>query len=85
LSSGIEVNFILGPGVMAVEAKGKARVTATDLRGLRHFRQEYPDVARCVVVCLEANHRRTEDGIDILPYRKFIRLLWEGAWDEALL
>lgn len=84
LSSGIEVDFILGPGVMALEAKGKSRVASHDLRGLRQFRREYPDVAHCIVVCLETHTRRTEDGIDILPYRKFIRSLWEGAWDEVL-
>lgn len=84
LSSGIEVDFVLGPGVMAVEAKGKTRVTANDLGGLRHFRHEYPEVAHCVVVCLETNPRRTEDGIDILPYREFIRSLWAGAWDDIL-
>jgi len=84
LSSGIEVDFVLGPGVMAVEAKGKTRDTANDLQGLRHFRQEYPEVAHYLVVCLETNPRRTEDGIEILPYREFIRSLWAGAWDEIL-
>jgi len=69
---------------MALEAKGKSRVASHDLRGLRQFRREYPDVAHCIVVCLETHPRRTEDGIDILPYRKFIRSLWEGAWDEVL-
>ncbi|MDZ7698545.1 MAG: AAA family ATPase [Deltaproteobacteria bacterium] len=84
LSSGIEVDFILGPGIVAVEAKGKARITSRDLRGLRHFRDEYGEVAHRLVVCLEPIRRRTEDGIEIVPYDDFIRFLWEGRWDEML-
>ncbi len=82
LSSGIEVDFILGNGAVAIEAKGKARITSSDLRGLIQFRQEYPSARHLLLVGLEKNRRKTEDGIDILPYTDFIRLLWQGEWNE---
>lgn len=84
LSSGIEVDFILGQAGLAVEAKGKQRVTETDLRGLVQFQKEYPDVPHRILVCLEPQRRRTDDGIDILPWQDFIRGLWQGDWNEEL-
>ncbi len=84
LSSGIEVDFILGQAGLAVEAKGKSRITSADLRGLVQFQKEYPSVRRRILVCLEKQSRRTEDGIDILPWQDFIRRLWRGEWNNEL-
>ncbi len=78
LSSGIEVDFILGPAAAAIEAKGKTRVNVEDLKGLRNFKKDFPQVGESIVVCLEKHSRITEDGIRILPYREFARMLWKG-------
>jgi uncharacterized protein len=78
LSSGIEVDFILGPAAVAIEAKGKSRVNAEDLKGLRNFKKDFPQMRESIVVCLEKRPRVTEDGIHILPHREFARMLWEG-------
>jgi uncharacterized protein len=78
LSSGIEVDFILGPAAVAIEAKGKSRVNAEDLKGLRNFKKDFPQMRESIVVCLEKRPRVTEDGIRILPHREFARMLWEG-------
>jgi uncharacterized protein len=78
LSSGIEVDFILGPAAAAIEAKGKSRVNAEDLKGLRNFKKDFPQMRESIVVCLEKRPRVTEDGIRILPHREFARMLWEG-------
>jgi hypothetical protein len=47
-------------------------------------RQEYPSVEHLLPVGFEKNRRKTEDGIDILPYTDFIHLLWQGEWNEIV-
>lgn len=84
LSSGIEVDFILGPGSVAIEGKGKPRITSSDLKGLLHFKKEYPSVEHLIVVCLDPRRRKTEEGIHILPYKDFIESLWAGQWTDSL-
>lgn len=84
LSSGIEVDFVLGPGKVAIEAKGKERITSRDLKGLLNFKKDFPEAKRLMVVCLEKRMRRTDQGVDIVPYQDFTRLLWGGKWTEGL-
>jgi len=74
--SGLEVDFILGQGEVAVEVKGTNRVDNADLRSLKTFIQEYRP-ARAFVVCNERAPRMHED-ILILPWRDFLRALWSG-------
>lgn len=62
---------------LAVEIKGAARVHEGDIRGLAALRGEWK-VRRDVVVSLERAARRTDDGIDILPWRVFVDRLWAG-------
>jgi predicted AAA+ superfamily ATPase len=78
LTSGVEVDFILGLGEIAVEAKAKERVSINDLKGLLEFGKEYPGVKHKIIVCLEPRARETEQGIRILPYRIFLDELWSG-------
>ena len=74
--SGLEVDFILGQGKVAIEVKGTSRVDNADLRSLRTFTEEYrPD--RAFVVCNERVPRVHED-IRILPWHDFLKLLWNG-------
>ena len=82
LSSGIEVDFILSDAQTAVEVKGKEKITNNDLKGLRHFKQEYPNVKNRIVVCLEKKIRRNEEGIWILPYKDFLNSLWNSEWTD---
>lgn len=83
LSTGTEVDFILGDGEMAVECKGAARVHDGDLKGLRLFAEEHPEVRHRILVCLESRARLTDDGIRILPVADFVKGLWEGDWTPA--
>lgn len=78
LSSGAEVDFVMGDAEIAIEAKGKANIHAGDMRHLRQFRLEYPEVRQQIVVCLESRVRLTDDGILILPYQEFVERLWAG-------
>jgi len=74
--SGLEVDFILGHGEVAIEVKGTSRVDKADLRSLRAFIQEYHP-ASAFVVCNERTARLHEE-IRILPWRDFLKMLWNG-------
>lgn len=62
---------------VAIEIKGGSRVHDGDLRGLRALAEDHR-VKRRVVVCLESQPRRLDDGIEILPWRIFLDRLWDG-------
>ena len=74
--SGLEVDFILGHGEVAIEVKGTSRVDKADLRPLKTFIQEYCP-ASAFVVCNEGA-ARLHENIRILPWRDFLRMLWNG-------
>ena len=74
--SGLEVDFVLGRGEVAIEVKGSDRVGGRELRPLIAFIDEYSP-SKAFVVCLEKEERLCE-GIRIVPWKKFLRLLWEG-------
>lgn len=76
LSSGIEVDFIVGNLEIAIEAKASSRIHSDHLNGLRELKIEHPMLARRIVVCLEKTRRLTEDGIEIIPAEEFARELW---------
>ncbi|MDA1044176.1 MAG: AAA family ATPase [Verrucomicrobia bacterium] len=80
LSSGIEVDFVLGDAETAIEVKGKSRLQSRDTRHLEEFRKEYPSVKNLVIVCLEPQARITSNGIRILPYLDFLDALWQGEF-----
>ncbi|MBI3817096.1 MAG: ATP-binding protein [Planctomycetes bacterium] len=82
LTTGVEVDFIINDVEVAIEAKGTENVTDNHLRGLREIKNEHPKVKNRIVVSLDPRARRTEDGIDILPYREFADRLWNGALFE---
>jgi len=75
--SGLEIDFVLGEGEVAIEVKGASRIDNADLRPLKTFMQEYRP-RKALVVCNERNPRVHED-IHILPWREFLKRLWSGA------
>jgi len=76
-TSQIEVDFILGDGATAVEVKACRQANDHDLRGLRAFKEEHHP-RRSILVSMDAKPRRTEDGIEILPWTEFLRELWSA-------
>ena len=74
--SGLEVDFILGKGEVAIEVKGSSRVGFTDIKGLRAFNEEYKPKKAIVVTNERAS--RVERGIRFLPWREFLSMLWRG-------
>jgi len=75
--TGLEVDFILGRGEVAIEAKGSSRVEQRDLRPLQAFLLEHKP-RKAIVVCNERTERRVGD-IRLLPWRVFLSELWAGG------
>lgn len=74
--SGLECDFVLGrKGDVAIEVKGGRRVDRRELVGLRAFVEEHRP-RQAIVVCNESAPRRTDDGIRILPWERFLERLW---------
>ena len=71
---GLEVDFVLGRGAVAVEVK--SRVRPRDLRPMKAFREEFSP-GRSIVVTAE-QERRVVDGIEVMPYSEFLELLHGG-------
>jgi predicted AAA+ superfamily ATPase len=74
--SGLEVDFILGGGEIAIEVKGSGRIENKDLRSLNVF-IETCSPRKSFVVCNEKKERKV-GKIRIIPWRKFLYDLWNG-------
>ncbi len=71
----MEVDFVLGGGEVAIEVKGTSRIDKRDLRPLRAFIEECSP-RKALVVCNE-REERVHGQIRIMPFRKFLRDLWQ--------
>jgi len=74
--SGLEVDFVLGGGEVAIEVKGKTRIEKRDMQPLTAFVDEYSP-RKAIVVCNE-REERVHGGIRIMPYKNFLYDLWGG-------
>lgn len=74
--SGIEVDFVLGKGEVALEVKGARRIGRKDMRGLEAFASDNSP-KRMILVCNE-KEKRLHGKIEVLPWKTFLRQLWEG-------
>ncbi len=75
--SGFEVDFILA-GKTGIEVKASRNVSPHDLRGLRAIAEE-EKLRRLICVSREPD-RRVVDGIEILPWRLFLKRLWADEY-----
>jgi predicted AAA+ superfamily ATPase len=74
--SGLEVDFILGGGEIAIEVKGAGSIQNKDLRPINAFIETYAP-RKALVVCNEQEERLVGQ-VRITPWRKFLRDLWNG-------
>lgn len=74
--SGLEVDFVLKKGEIAIEVKGSDRIDARDLKSLKTFIEEYSP-KRAIVVCNE-KEKRVSGKIEIMPWRDFLSEVWSG-------
>jgi predicted AAA+ superfamily ATPase len=77
IKSGLEVDFVLARGEVAIEVKGTSRIDNADLRPLKAFIREYRP-KKALLVCNERSPRLHED-IHIMPWRDFLNMLWSGT------
>jgi len=74
--SGLEIDFVLAKGEVAIEVKGSSRVEQRDLRSMMAFVGEYAP-GKALLVCNE-REERVQGRIRIMPWRRFLEDLWEG-------
>lgn len=74
--SGLEVDFVLAGGRVALEIKGANRVDKRDLNGLTAFMEGHSP-KRSIVICNE-KEERLHGKIEILPWENFLDKLWKG-------
>ena len=74
--SGLEVDFILGSGEVAIEVKGASSIGKKNFKPLKAFIEEHSP-RKSFVVCNE-REERVYGQIRIIPYRKFLPDLWKG-------
>ncbi len=74
--SGFEVDFVLGDKI-AIETKSTKRSDYRDYKGLKALMEE-GIFQRYILVCNEERPRALKDGIEIMPWRYFLKNLWEG-------
>jgi hypothetical protein len=74
--SGLEVDFVLGAGEVAIEVKSATHVNKRDLIPLTAFIEEYSP-RKALVVCNE-REERVHGQIRIMPYKKFLHDLWQS-------
>ena len=75
-TSQFEVDLLIGRDI-AIEIKATSNPTAKHLKGLRALAEERI-FKRLLLVCDVETERRTEDGIEILPWETFLNRLWAG-------
>ena len=80
--SGVEVDFVVygTQQFAAIEVKNSDRVRPADLRGLKAFREDYPE---CKVLLLNRGADKLEvDGIPCWPVERFLRQLRPSFWPQ---
>lgn len=77
LTTGVEVDFIVGDMDLAIEVKAKSRIQSDDLKGLRELKKDFPKVQERWLLSQAKESRLTEDGIQILSVEDFIAKISE--------
>ena len=76
LNNAYEVDAIIGDAEVAIEIKSSANVVSSHLKGLKAFKEEYPD-CKLIVVSLE-ERPRLFNGVEVWPAKEFLLRLWNG-------
>ncbi|MFO1257933.1 MAG: AAA family ATPase [Gammaproteobacteria bacterium] len=79
--TGLEVDFIIGKGEVAIEVKISEQVHQSDLKGLIAFCEEHP-MAQGIVISQDSKPRTLKindtTSLSILPWRTFLTSLWNN-------
>ncbi len=74
--TGMEIDFILAEGEIAIEIKGASRIDLRDFRTLSVFSEKYSP-KRIIIVCNE-KEKRVHEKIEVVPWSVFLKDLWAG-------
>lgn len=74
---GKEVDFVLDGGKVAVEVKGTGKIKGSDLKGSVSFVEDYKP-QKAFIVCQETVPRKLTSGVEIIPWKNFLEMLWDG-------
>ncbi|MCL6087890.1 MAG: DUF4143 domain-containing protein [Actinobacteria bacterium] len=74
--TGLEVDFILAGGEIAIEVKGTSRIDRKDFYALEAFAEEYLS-KKNFIICNEKD-KRLHGKIEVIPWRDFLQELWSG-------
>ncbi len=75
--TGHEVDFVLNNGIIAIEVKGSSRIDRRNIKGLENFIEDY-NQKKAFVISNEKHPRMTDNNILILPWRDFLKKLWNN-------
>jgi predicted AAA+ superfamily ATPase len=75
-ASGLEVDFVIGKAKIAIEVKSTQEVKTNHLKGLKAFKEEFPET-RPIVISLDKKRRLMND-IEVFPALDFLHALWKG-------
>jgi len=76
-SSGYEVDCIIGSGRIAIECKSSNEVKSHHIKGLKAFKEEFPET-RLIVVSMD-KYKREMNDVEIIPAIEFLQDLWKGT------
>ncbi|MBC6415068.1 MAG: ATP-binding protein [Bdellovibrionales bacterium] len=76
-NSQTEVDLLVGDKV-AIEIKSNSLIQDKHLKGLRRLKEEQL-LKKYIVVSLDKEERITKDKIYIMPWKAFLKKLWQGA------
>jgi predicted AAA+ superfamily ATPase len=74
--TGLEVDFVLSQGEVAIEIKGSGHVDKRDISGLGVFTEAFSP-KKSILVCNE-KEKRIHGKIAIIPWEVFLYELWSG-------
>lgn len=75
-----EVDFVYCSAdgkVTAIEVKGAGKVSSVYFKGLLAFEEDQP--CRKIIVCDDPFSRMSEEGVEIIPWRDFLNMIWDGG------
>lgn len=75
-TSMLEVDLVIGDAI-AIEIKATSLVSDKHFKGLKALQEEGIH-KRYIVVSTDPNWRKTENGIEVFPWRLFLQQLWQG-------
>ncbi len=72
--SGFEVDCIIND--TAIEIKSSELISEKHLKGLKALREE--QLLRRYIIVSRDEHKRSIDGVEIIPWQNFLQSLWKG-------